>query len=173
MVNSLKLAALLIAEFEGFEHEAYWDKTGEVWTIGYGSTFNPLTKRPVKQGDVIDRPTALLWLETFIENTYVGMKVLLPILNTNQEAAVLTLAYNTGLPALRNSTTFSLLKAGRLVEAAGRFRFWNRSGGVPIRGLKIRRAVEAELFKHPKELTLEEAPALFKRWRDFYIDRIK
>ncbi|MBI4738351.1 peptidoglycan-binding protein [Candidatus Woesearchaeota archaeon] len=63
----------LIKESEGLYRKlsngkvaAYIDPVG-VWTIGYGSTFNFDHNRPVQKGDIIDRPTAELWLNQEID----------------------------------------------------------------------------------------------------------
>ena len=79
-----------IKKSEGLELKAYKRK-GDVWTIGYGSTYYKDNTR-VKQGDVITKEQAeeLLWYK--VEKEYLPqLKKLVKVpLNDNQLSALLS-----------------------------------------------------------------------------------
>ena len=136
-----------VAKFEGFRLNAYQDSVG-VWTIGYGNTFNPLTKEEVKQGDKISRNTAKSWLDTelAVVKSQV-MSVVKVLINANQLNALTSFTYNVGIGNLKKSTLLKLLNAGAPKEqVAKEFLKWNKAGGQVLKGLTIRRQAEADLF---------------------------
>ena len=140
-------AAKIIAEFEGLRLKAYQDSAGQ-WTIGYGSTINPVTGIPIKKGDTITKETALNWLrvQTAATETQVRKKVKVP--QTDKQIAALTsLAYNIGLGAFGRSTLLRLVnsKANRN-EIAAQFIRWNKVNGQEVPGLTRRRQLEADLY---------------------------
>ena len=140
-------AAKIIADFEGLRLRAYKD-SGGIWTIGYGTTINPDTGLPIKQGDSITKETALRWLK--IETASVASRVKALIkrpVTDNQLAALTSLAYNIGLGAFGRSTLLRKLNAGENSSAiAAEFLRWNKVAGKEIPGLTNRRKLEAELF---------------------------
>lgn len=136
-----------VAKFEGFKVDAYQDSVG-VWTIGYGNTFNPLTKEPVKKGDKISRNTAKSWLDTelAVVKSQV-MSVVKVLINANQLNALTSFTYNVGIGNLKKSTLLKLLNAGAPKEQVSKeFLKWNKAGGQVLKGLTIRRQAEANLF---------------------------
>ena len=86
----------LIKEFEGCKLTAYKDSVG-VWTIGYGHT------RSARQGMVItqDQADELLALDVTKHATGV-YKALQVKLEQHQFDAVVSLAFNVGVNAVRN-----------------------------------------------------------------------
>ena len=66
LISKKVSAEKLIAKFEGLKLDAYPD-TGGIWTIGYGSTRNPITGAKVKEGDKITKATALEWLKKILK----------------------------------------------------------------------------------------------------------
>lgn len=136
-----------VAKFEGFRVNAYQDSVG-VWTVGYGSTFNPFTKVKVKKGDKIDQLTALKWLQQELNQVQSVVKdSLMVLVNGNQLNALTSFAYNVGTGNLRRSTLLKLLNAGKpKEEVAKQFLLWNKAGGQVLKGLTIRRQAEAVLF---------------------------
>lgn len=120
-----KLAARLIRVFEGCKLTAYWDKTGKVWTIGYGHT------KTAKQGMKITHDEAVRLLEQ-------DMAILLRMVAGKpplEAAALVSFGYNCGAGALRR-----LLDGEISIEKYGR-----TSGGVELPGLVARRELEAAL----------------------------
>jgi lysozyme len=152
-------AAKIISQFEGIVRDkkdrtkiiAYKDFPGGIWTIGYGSTFNPYTGEKVKEGLVIDEKTALDWLKKDIGVREAALKKILKRTpNTNQLNAMTSLAYNIGLNRFADSCIRKNFDAGDLKKAADCFLLYNkaRKDGklVVIEGLDKRRRMERELF---------------------------
>lgn len=147
LISTRVKASELIAKFEGLRLKAYKDGAG-IWTIGYGSTRNPFTGEKVKEGDQITKDTALEWLNKDIENRVLVIKKLIKVpVNSNELAAVTSLAYNIGLGAFQTSTLLRLLNTGSPRAAvADQFLKWNKINGQVSKGLSNRRALERELF---------------------------
>lgn len=140
-------AKALIAKFEGLSLKAYRD-SGGVYTIGYGSTINPITGIPIKAGDEITKDTAVQWLriQAAKTETEVRKKVKVP-LNTNQIAALTSLAYNIGIGAFSRSTLLKLVNQGaKPNDIAAHFIDWNKVKGKEVPGLTRRRQEEAALY---------------------------
>lgn len=140
-------ATKIIAKFEGLRLRAYQD-TGNIWTIGYGTTINPETGLPIKKGDVITKEKALAWLRinTAALETQIKKLVKVPI-NANQLTALTSLAYNIGMGAFSRSTLLRLLNNGTEKNlVAAQFIRWNKVKGKEVPGLTNRRKLEAELF---------------------------
>ena len=76
----------------------------------------------------------------------VNSAVTVPI-NQNQFDALVSLAYNIGTGAFKESTLLKKLNLGDYKAAAAQFAVWNRGGGKVMQGLVNRRAVERKLFE--------------------------
>ena len=131
----------LIKEFEGCKLTAYKDSVG-VWTIGYGHT------RSARQGMVItqDQADELLALDvaTHAAGVYKALQVKL---EQHQFDAVVSLAFNVGVNAVRNSTLLKMINRGDDKLAAAQFDRWNKAGGKVLAGLTRRRAAERKLYE--------------------------
>ena len=143
-----KVSALnLIKQFEGLELTAYPD-TGNIWTIGFGSTINKDTGQAIRPGDKIDLATAERWLKIDIAEREKYIKPLIKVpITENQKSAIISLAYNIGTGAFAKSTLLRLLNQGadkKLV--ANEFLKWNKVKGIEVKGLTNRRKLERELF---------------------------
>ena len=141
-----------IKNFEGERLKSYRD-TGNIWTIGFGSTYNHDAKRKVQEGDIIDKETALRWLRLDAGKFATGVKKLVKVpINQNQLDSLTSFAYNLGLGALQTSTLLRKLNAGAPKdEVAAEFLRWNKDRNtagvlVVIPGLTKRREAEKELF---------------------------
>ncbi len=148
LLISKKVSALnLIKQFEGLELTAYPD-TGNIWTIGFGSTINKDTGQAIKKGDKIDLATAERWLKQDIAEREKKIKALIKVpVTANMMAAMVSLAYNIGTGAFSSSTLLRLLNSGadkKLV--ADQFLRWNKVKGQEVKGLTNRRKLERELF---------------------------
>jgi GH24 family phage-related lysozyme (muramidase) len=143
----------LISEFEGLKTEAYWDDTGKVWTIGKGTTKYP-DGTPVKKGDKISKQQA----EDFAQN-YVDTKVIPTLektiptwnkMNPNQQAALVSFAYNLGENFYGRKGFETLTKALSNVDTFDKvpdaLKLYNKSGGKKLDGLVRRRKAEADLW---------------------------
>lgn len=131
----------LIKEFEGCKLAAYKDSVG-VWTIGYGHT------RSARQGMVITQAQAneLLALDvaTHASGVYKALQVKL---EQHQFDAVVSLAFNVGVSAVRNSTLMKMINRGDVKPAAAQFDRWNKAGGKVLAGLTRRRAAERKMYE--------------------------
>ena len=135
----------LICNFEGLRLKAYDDGVG-VWTIGYGTTKYPNGIR-VKKGDTCTLDQAKAYMQNDLKSfeQTVNNTVKVP-LNQNQFDALVSLAYNIGSTAFKNSTLVKRLNEGNYNAAANQFDLWVNAGGKRMQGLVNRRAAERTLF---------------------------
>ena len=140
-----------IKRSEGLELKAYKRK-GDVWTIGYGSTYYEDNSR-IKEGDVITAERAESLLKLKVEKEYLPqLKKLVKVpLNDAQMSAMLSLIYNIGAGNLRKSKLLGLvnnnpndlaIKAQWLITNI-------RVGSQFEKGLRLRRLREVELYFKP------------------------
>ena len=135
----------LICNFEGLRLRAYDDGVG-VWTIGFGTTKYPNGIR-VKKGDTCTLDQAKAYMQNDLKSfeQTVNNTVKVP-LNQNQFDALVSLAYNIGSTAFKNSTLVRQLNEGNYKAAANQFNVWVNAGGKRMQGLVNRRAAERTLF---------------------------
>jgi len=151
-------AETLIRKFEADNDvkkylKAYQDSAG-IWTIGWGSIWNYDQKRRVQPGDVIDEDTALRWMKIELSGLINKIKPFIKVpVNSNEEGALISLAYNIGPTALAGSTLIRLLNSGApRAQVAEQFLAWNKATDpatgkkIPLAGLTRRRQAEKELF---------------------------
>ncbi|EMT2447119.1 lysozyme [Acinetobacter baumannii] len=135
----------LISSFEKTLLEAYDDGVG-VWTIGTGTTVYPNGVR-VKKGDKCTLGQAKEYfahdLKRFEKTVNQSVKV---SINQNQFDALVSLTYNIGEKAFKDSTLLVKLNKGDTKGAADQFLVWNKGGGQVLKGLVRRRADERALF---------------------------
>jgi lysozyme len=110
--------------------KAYWDKTGKVWTIGFGHT------RTAREGMVITQQQA----DALFAADCVPLLQLVAERPVIQAAALVSFGYNCGAGALRE------LLAGEIYLP----QYGRRSGGVELAGLAARRDLEAALIQASK-----------------------
>lgn len=135
----------LICNFEGLRLKAYDDGVG-VWTIGFGTTKYPNGIR-VRKGDTCTLDQAKAYMQNDLKSfeQTVNNTVKVP-LNQNQFDALVSLAYNIGSTAFKNSTLVKRLNEGNYNAAANQFNVWVNAGGKRMQGLVNRRAAERTLF---------------------------
>ena len=135
----------LICNFEGLRLKAYDDGVG-VWTIGYGTTKYPNGIR-VKKGDTCTLDQAKAYMQNDLKafEQTVNSAVKVPV-SQNQFDALVSLAYNIGSTAFKNSTLVKRLNEGNYKAAANQFDVWVNAGGKRMQGLVNRRAAEKALF---------------------------
>ena len=140
-----KIGLKLIAQFEGCYLQAYLCPAN-VWTIGIGTTIYPNGVK-VKKGDKCTLEQAHEYLaHDMIEfEKTVNDSVKVP-LSQNQFDALVSLAYNIGSGAFKNSTLLKKLNAKDYAGAADQFLVWNKGGGKVLKGLVRRREAERALF---------------------------
>jgi GH24 family phage-related lysozyme (muramidase) len=135
----------LISSFEDTKLKAYDDGVG-VWTIGTGTIIYPNGVK-VKKGDVCTTEQAKTYfthdLKQFEKTVNDSVKV---DLTQNQFDALVSLTYNIGSAAFKNSTLLKKLNAKDYAGSADQFLVWNRGGGKVLKGLVRRREAERALF---------------------------
>lgn len=149
----------LVKHYEAFEADAYWDKTGRVWTIGYGSTYYADGRR-VREGDTITHSAAEALLEKVLADCIRDIRTRLAAsLPEPQMIALASFLYNLGpgasgikdgLFVLRNgapSTLWRSVNAGDHKTAAEQFGRWVYSGGILLKGLQRRRRAEKYVYE--------------------------
>lgn len=135
----------LICNFEGKRLMAYDDGVG-VWTIGFGTTIYPNGIK-VKKGDVCTEAQAKAYMAYDLKKFELAVNNTVNVsLNQNQFDALVSLAYNIGTNAFKNSTLVKMLNAGDIRGAANQFDVWIKAGSKRMQGLVNRRAKEKALF---------------------------
>ena len=132
----------IIKKWEGLKLRAYKCPAG-VWTIGYGTT-GPNIKEGLTWTAAQCEAALLSDVREFAREVRASLKVKV---SARQFAALVSLAYNIGINALRASTLLRKLNAGDYAGAAEQFPRWNRAGGRELQGLTNRRAEERALFE--------------------------
>ena len=140
-----------IKRSEGLELKAYKRK-GDVWTIGYGSTYYEDNSR-IKEGDVITAERAESLLKLKVEKEYLPQlkRLVKAPLNDNQLSAMLSLIYNIGAGNLRKSKLLILVNnnPNDLARKAQWLITNIRVGSQFEKGLRLRRMREVELYFKP------------------------
>ena len=135
-----QLSGLLIRQFEGVRLNSYRD-SGGVWTIGFGHTVG------VTPGQVITLDQAVAFLEQDL-NPLLTLVQGRPII---EGAALVDFGYNCGIGALKK------LIVGEIQVNNQGFTYQNRPVGIcdkagnVLRGLQIRRQLEAALIMTSRE----------------------
>lgn len=134
----------ILKSYEGLSLDAYPE--ADYWLIGYGFK-NP----SIHAGMSISPQTAERYLRKDLtaREDFVRSVVRVP-LNENQFSALVTLSYNIGNGAFKNSTVLRLLNEGDRQAAADAFMMWNkvkRDGNLMQSAhLTARREAERDLF---------------------------
>lgn len=136
----------LIKQYEGLELKAYLDSVN-VPTIGYGLTRYPNGIK-VKIGDEITFQEAEEMLLTTIDMFAMRLNELISQpLKPNQFDALLSLAYNIGIGAFKDSTIRKKVNANpNDPSIRNEFLRWNKAGGKILKGLTNRRIKESEHY---------------------------
>jgi lysozyme len=148
MINSTEQAAILALPFlkiqEGYRQNAYWDAAGKKWTVGYGFTY--LNGRQVVSTDSLNREQADRLLMAMAKKAAYDIDAIVTVpLNPFQLAALISLEFNIGRTAFKNSTLLKLLNKGDYNGASKEFLKWRYAGGEAI--LLSRRKREQSLFE--------------------------
>lgn len=134
-------AVPLVARWEGLRTRAYLDTIASppVWTICYGET------EGVRPGEVRTEAECQRGLETGLERYWQGWNTALTEeafethLTPRRAAAFTSLSWNIGIAGTRRSTAVARLNRGNIPGACEALTWWNRAGGMIIRGLVDRR----------------------------------
>ncbi|HHB1665907.1 TPA: lysozyme [Acinetobacter baumannii] len=144
-MTTSKVGIDLISGYEKTLLEAYDDGVG-VWTIGTGTTVYPNGKK-VKKGDTCTMVQAKTYFAHDLKRFESAVNNLVKVpLSQNQFDALVSLTYNIGEQAFKDSTLLAKLNKGDYIGAADQFPRWNKGGGQVLKGLVRRRADERALF---------------------------
>lgn len=134
----------LITKYEQFYPTATYTPAG-VYVLGYGST------RGVRKGDTIDHDQAIERVRSTLDNLWNQLKtsIMVPI-TTNQANAILDLAYNFGVNAIKSSMLVYDLNHHRNKLAEREFMTWVFVDGERDQKMEMRRNDERTLFTTPE-----------------------
>ena len=147
--ESLEVATKLCIEFEGFSATPYICPAGYP-SIGFGTVFKPDGTKVTMQDTSISEATALEWLSSTLETTYlIGVLKASPNLIRYPQAlgAITDFAYNLGTARYRASTLQRKINEENWPEAITELHKWRRGGGKVLQGLVRRRAAEAKFLR--------------------------
>ena len=147
-MKSSDLLIRKIKEFEGLSLKAYKPvPTEKFYTIGYGHY-----GADVKANQVITEKEAERLLRKDLEKFEAYVNKLDVCKKQFQFDALVDFAFNLGTAALGRSTLLKYIRANKQEQyIRGEFAKWVNSGGVPLRGLKIRRQWEADRYYGKEE----------------------
>jgi len=148
-MDALAVALELIRRFEGLYLKPYLCPAGAP-TIGYGATYYQDGTRVTLADPPITRTMAedlLLW---HVKTVYLpAVLKLCPAIvheSPGRVAALIDFTFNLGQGNLKASTLRKRVNAADWEAVPGELRRWNKAGGRVLRGLTIRREVEAALI---------------------------
>lgn len=161
----LEKAIAIIKEFEGFYPNAYPDPFtgGKPITIGYGST-RRADGGEWKIGDRITQQEAETLLIAQLQRDYLPPLARIPCwatLNENQQAALLSFAYNLGANfygASGFATISKSLRDRNFTNITAVFALYCNPGSNVEAGLRRRRNAEAKLFLTPVTPAISPTP---------------
>ena len=142
-MKSSDLLIRKIKEFEGLSLKAYKPvPTEKFYTIGYGHY-----GADVKANQVITEKEAESLLRKDLEKFEAYVNKLDVCKRYCEFASLVDFVFNLGTAALGRSTLLKHIRARKPEQyIREEFAKWVNSGGVPLRGLKIRRQWEADRF---------------------------
>lgn len=128
----------LLKSFEKCKLQSYKDQGG-IYTVGWGHTGPEVT-----EGMIYTQQQADAQLQKDLEHFYFLDHYLSEAVNENQYSALVCLAYNIGLGAIRISTLLKKINNGDAPDKE--WMKWNLVHGVVSAGLTNRRKAELELY---------------------------
>jgi lysozyme len=153
-------AAIAVALIKRFEDLCLTPQpdTGRRWQIGYGCNFLPGGALVTAHTPPITQDQAEAMLQARLAEFARETDTILgdaPILD-RQRGSCYSFGWNEGVGNLRGSSLLRYARAGLMDKAAAEFASWVYAGGKRLRGLEIRRAVEAAVFSGT--ITPEQIP---------------
>jgi lysozyme len=144
MMREINAAGLeLIKSFESCRLNSYQDQKG-IWTIGYGHSakIDPC----VVEGMTITQEQAEAYLKKDLEIFHQLDHYLSEQVNENQYSALICLAFNVGLGAVKRSTLLRDINEGNYDDMVTQWKTWDHVDGVENDGLRRRRLAELKLY---------------------------
>jgi lysozyme len=135
----------MIKRHEGFSANAY-RCPAHLWTIGYGHVILPHERTLLECREIShDEALRLLVKDTEHAERAIHRAVEAP-LEQHQFDALVSLVFNIGVDAFKDSTLCAMLNADQHAAAANQFERWIYAKKRMIPGLVKRRAAEKALF---------------------------
>lgn len=146
-MNPVEIASQIAIPFEGFRAKPY-RCPALVWTIGYGTTRYPNGQAVQPTNLPIGQEKALEYLTYEMRKSIRSSLKYCPILlmNDNRLGAIADFVYNLGAGRLQYSTLRRRINQQNWIEVRKELMKWVRGGGKILRGLVLRRSVEARLI---------------------------
>ena len=134
----------LLKAVEGYSERAYQD-SGGVWTIGYGRTGG------VQPTETTTKEAETRFLEEQVMQIELQLSKLIDFdvwfhLTDNNVSALVSLVYNIGIGAFKNSTLLKRLNAKQITLACQEFGKWIYVNKRINKGLVNRRMIESYVF---------------------------
>lgn len=183
----LEKAIAIIKEFEGFYPNAYPDPRtgGKPITIGYGST-RRANGEEWQLGDRVTQVEADKLLREQLQRDYLPPLQRIPCwdsLNCNQQAALLSFAYNLGASFYGTpgfDTITRCLHDKNFTNISSAFSLYCNPGSSVEAGLRRRREAEARLFlaedngssRHTATPAMSSTPAVFRICRQTFLKKL-
>lgn len=148
-----------IEAFEGLSLRAYWDRTGRVFTIGYGHT-NAAGPPRVTSGMVITKDVADQILAADLASVEIEVEHYIKVpLTQFQFDPLISFQFNTGWLGKPTCSLTKAVNSGNTQLADEDFMLYDRSGGEVLPGLIRRRHGEAVMFAGNVQEALQIAGA--------------
>jgi lysozyme len=155
-LRTTKAGLDLIRGFENCHLKAYLCPAG-VWTIGWGHTSEAGPPKVVP-GMTITRQEADKIFAADVDRFENDVARLLKReARPHQFDAMVSLAYNIGIPKFQNSTVLARFNRGDFAGSAAAFGMWTKAKGRELNGLKRRRKAEAAMFRGETSVALANA----------------
>lgn len=138
-MDKYQLAFKVITYYEGWSSTPYHDSVG-VKTVGWGRTYGDLDTPTTK---AIEKKYLREELEVINECINLNVR---PRMSSHEMASLMSLTYNIGRNAFRNSTLVKRIN-DKDSRAADEFLRWSLAGGRVLPGLAKRRMTEYILFR--------------------------
>jgi lysozyme len=151
----------LLKKHEGLRLKAYPDPAsgGEPWTIGYGTTSSAGVGKITKGMTITQAQAEDMLRRSLVIYERGVVKALNRAPTQTQFDALVSFAYNVGVPAMSKSSVIRHYNAGDTQKAADSFLLWNKAAGKVMPGLTRRRSEERALFlKASAPATVTPAP---------------
>ncbi|AVJ17200.1 lysozyme [Serratia sp. MYb239] len=138
--GALAIAAVLIPNFEGVEHQPYRDVVG-VLTVCYGHT-----GKDIMLGKTYTEAECQALLSKDLHSVARQIDPYIKVdIPEHTRAALYSFVYNVGAGNFKTSTLLYKLNQGDTQGACEQLRRWTYAGGKQWRGLMTRREIEREV----------------------------
>jgi len=143
-MTALETLIKLIKTYEGCKLQAYWDDSGDCWTIGWGCTGEHINEDSEWTQEEADREMARRAGSAL--GAALKASPVLASESAGRQAAIADLIYNLGLYGYIGHSVKPYIDKKEWGLAAEEILLFCHSGGVVLQGLKDRRKSESNLI---------------------------